>query len=178
MRGVRVNLQTGGERDPAVARRLIEQAARRVAPLGWHLQVWTDAAMLAALHDYLAELPVPLVIDHFGLAATLAQARPVLSLLGGGNTWVKLSAPHRVGGDVDGVARAYIAARPDRLLWGSDWPHPGMGPRKPEAVQPFDDIDDAAALARTRHWAGDEALLRKILVENPARLYDFPQAGT
>jgi predicted TIM-barrel fold metal-dependent hydrolase len=175
VRGVRVNLQTGGERDPGVARRLIEQAARRVAPLGWHLQLWTNAAMLAALHDYLAALPVPLVIDHFALAATLEAATPVLSLLRRGNTWVKLSAPHRVGGDVDAVAAAFIAARPDRLVWGTDWPHPGMGPRTPDAVQPFDDIDDAAAFARLRRWAGSDALLRQILVHNPARLYDFPE---
>ena len=173
VRGVRVNLQTGGERDPEVARRLIEQAARRVAPLGWHLQLWTNAPMLAALHDYLAALPVPLVIDHFGLAASLAAAAPLLSLVRGGNTWVKLSAPHRVGGAVDDVAAALIAARPDRLVWGTDWPHPGMGPRKPEKVQPFDEIDDAAALERLHCWAGSAALARTILVDNPARLYDF-----
>jgi predicted TIM-barrel fold metal-dependent hydrolase len=173
VRGVRINLQTGGERDPAAARRLIEQAARRVAPLGWHLQLWTDAPMLAALHDYLAELPVPLVVDHFGLARSLQEAAPLLSLLGRGNTWIKLSAPHRVGGDVDRLARAFIAARAERLVWGTDWPHPGMGPRSPEAIQPFDGIDDAAALARLERWAGDESVVRRILVDNPARLYDF-----
>ena len=173
VRGVRINLQTGGERDPAIARRLIEQAARRVAPLGWHLQLWTDARMLAALHDYLAELPVPLVMDHFGLAASLEQAAPLLSLLRRGNTWIKLSAPHRVGGEVDEVARAFIAARADRLVWGTDWPHPGMGPRTPAVIQPFDAIDDARALARLREWTADEALLHQILVDNPGRLYDF-----
>jgi predicted TIM-barrel fold metal-dependent hydrolase len=174
-RGVRVNLQTGGVRDADVARRLIEQAARRVAPLAWHLQIWTDAAMLAALHDYLAELPVPLVIDHFGLAASLEDAQPMLSLLGRGNTWIKLSAPHRVGGDVDEVARAYIAARPDRLVWGTDWPHPAMGPRTPDAVQPFDAIDDVRALARLRQWTGSDEVLEQVLVHNPARLYDFQE---
>ena len=176
VRGVRVNLQTSGERDPALARRLIERAARRVAPLGWHLQVWTDAAMLAALRDYLAELPVPLVVDHFGLAKSTAAAAPLFSLLSRGNTWIKLSAPHRVGGDVDAVARAFIAERPDRLVWGTDWPHPGMGPRTPETIQPFDAIDDAAALDRLRRWCGDERTLQRILVDNPAELYDFQEA--
>ena len=175
VRGVRINLQTGGERDPDAARRVIEQAARRVAPLGWHLQLWTDSRMLAALHDYLGELPVPLVIDHFGLAQSVEDGAPLLSLLRGGNTWIKLSAPHRVQGDVDALARAFIAARPDRLVWGTDWPHPGTGPRPPDKVQPFDRIDDAAALARLARWAGDESVLRGILVDNPARLYDFPR---
>jgi predicted TIM-barrel fold metal-dependent hydrolase len=175
VRGVRVNLETGGERDPAMARRLIEQAARRVAPLGWHLQLWTNAPMLVALHDYLAELPVPLVIDHLGLARNAQDAAPLLSLLHRGNTWIKLSAPHRVGGDVDAVARLFIAAKAERLVWGTDWPHPGMGPRTPEILQPFDDIDDAAALARLARWAGSEAVLQKILVANPAQLYDFQE---
>jgi predicted TIM-barrel fold metal-dependent hydrolase len=173
VRGVRVNLQTAGERDPAVARRLIEQVARRVAPLGWHVQVWTGADMIAALHDYLAELPVPLVIDHFGMPRSQDELAPILSLLRNGNTWVKLSAPHRAGGDVDAIARAYVAERPERLVWGTDWPHPGSGPRKPEVVQPFDDIDDRRALARLRDWAGDERRFETILVANPARLYDF-----
>lgn len=129
--------------------------------------------MIAVLHDDLAALPVPLVIDHFGLARTLDEARALLSLLRAGNTWIKLSAPHRVGGEVDAVARAFIGQRADRLVWGTDWPHPGMGPRTPELVQPFDSIDDAAALARLGSWAGGEALLGRILAENPARLSGF-----
>jgi predicted TIM-barrel fold metal-dependent hydrolase len=176
VRGVRVNLQTGGERDPEVARRLIEQAARRVAPLGWHVQVWTNAAMLAALHDYLAKLPVPLVIDHFGLPKTENDLVPLVSLMRRGQTWMKISAPHRVCRDPDDAApfaRALIAANPDRVVWGTDWPHPGMGPRTPEVIKPFDDVDDARALERLRGWAGTPAMLEKILVENPARLYDF-----
>ena len=176
VRGVRVNLQTGGERDPNVARRLIEQAARRVAPLGWHVQVWTNAAMLAALHDYLAELPVPLVVDHFGLPQTQSDLSALVSLMRRGNTWVKVSAPHRVCGnpeDAAPFAQTLIAANAQRVVWGTDWPHPGMGPRTQEVVQPFDDIDDARALERLRQWAGNERVLKKILVDNPAHLYDF-----
>jgi len=173
---VRVNLQTGGERDPAVARRQIEQVARRVAPLGWHVQIWTNAPMIAALHDYLAELPVPLVIDHFGLPQSMDDLAPVLSLMHRGNAWVKISAPHRVCVNPDDAApyaRALIAANSEHVVWGTDWPHPGMGPRTPEVIQPFDDIDDARALERLRGWAASAAALEKILVANPARLYDF-----
>jgi predicted TIM-barrel fold metal-dependent hydrolase len=176
VRGVRVNLQTGGERDPNVARRLIEQAARRVAPLGWHLQVWTTAAMLAELHDYLAELPVPLVVDHFGLPQTQDDLSALVSLMRRGNTWVKVSAPHRVCSNPEDAALfagTLIEANAERVVWGTDWPHPGMGPRTPDVIQPFDDIDDARALERLKQWAGDDRALKKILADNPARLYDF-----
>jgi predicted TIM-barrel fold metal-dependent hydrolase len=173
VRGVRVNLQTGGERDPKLARRLLEQAARRIAPLGWHLQIWTNPPMLAALQDFLGSLPVPLVIDHFGLARNVQEAAPLLSLLRGGNTWIKLSAPHRVGGEVDAVARTLVSANEERLVWGSDWPHPGTGPRRREVTQPFDEVDDVQALEWLRQWAGSERVREKILVDNAARLYDF-----
>jgi predicted TIM-barrel fold metal-dependent hydrolase len=71
------------------------------------------------------------------------------------------------------VARALLEANPERCLWGSDRPHPFTGARDPSKVQPFDAVDDVAALARVHSWAGDAALLRNILADNPARLYDF-----
>lgn len=73
-------------------------------------------------------------------------------------------------------ARALIAANPERLVWGTDWPHPGggSGARNPAAIEPFRPEDDGAALDRLAGWAGDVSTLRRILVENPARLYDFP----
>jgi predicted TIM-barrel fold metal-dependent hydrolase len=78
VRGVRVNLVTAGVRDPAVARRLLAAAASRVAPLGWHVQVYADMNVIAALQHDMAALPVPLVIDHFGGArAALGPAQAV-----------------------------------------------------------------------------------------------------
>jgi predicted TIM-barrel fold metal-dependent hydrolase len=93
---------------------------------------------------------------------------------------VKLSAAYRISehpdcADAGAFARALVDANPDRMLWGTDWPHPGggLGPRTPEVVEPFFPIDDGRALNRLAEWTGDTGRLRRILVDNPARLYDF-----
>jgi predicted TIM-barrel fold metal-dependent hydrolase len=165
VRGVRVNLQTGGG-GPA----LIEEAAARAAALGWHVQTFARIALLRRLKP----LPVPLVVDHFGLPESMEDVRYLALLLRQGNSYVKLSGPHRLRMDPGSVVRALLEANPERCVWGSDWPHPfTRGARDPSTVQPFDPIDDAAALERLHGWVGDAALFRKILVDNPARLYDF-----
>ena len=165
VRGVRVNLQTSAINDP----RLIEEAAQRVAPLGWHVQTFARISLLKGMKS----LPVPLVLDHFGLPSSKADVDYLASLLREGNTYVKLSGAHRLAMDPASVVRALVNANPDRCLWGSDWPHPGSGPRNPKEIQPFDRIDDLASLERLHAWVGEAALFRKILVDNPARLYDF-----
>ena len=165
VRGVRVNLQTAGLEDP----KLIEEAAWRVAPLGWHVQTFTRVSLLKDL----PALRVPLVIDHFGLPRDQDDCHYLVRLLKTRDVYVKLSGTHRLPMDPGPVVRALVAANPERCLWGSDWPHPPSGPRNPGAVQPFDPIDDLAALERLHGWVGDAALFRKILVDNPAQLYDF-----
>jgi predicted TIM-barrel fold metal-dependent hydrolase len=172
VRGVRVNLQTAGVNDAGTARELLQAAADRVAPLGWPVQTFTHLGLLKQIEIH--PLPVPLVIDHFGLPRTQEDVDYLCALLRSGKVYVKLSAPHRVSMDTGSVARALIAANPERCLWGTDWPHPfTRGPRRRDEVQPFDPIDDLAALERFHGWVGDAALFRKILVDNPARLYDF-----
>jgi predicted TIM-barrel fold metal-dependent hydrolase len=186
MRGVRVNLETFGLHDPAVASQLLKGAAARVAPLGWHVQTYTNLTVLAALQETIRALPVPLVVDHFGHAdAAKGIAQPgfdaLLALVAGGKAYVKISGAYRISkqvdrGDVAALARALIAANPDRIVWGTDWPHPGGGrggPREDDAIEPFLGEDDGAALNRLAAWAPDPVLRRKILVDNPARLYDF-----
>jgi predicted TIM-barrel fold metal-dependent hydrolase len=158
--------------DAATAQRLIEETAARIAPMGWHIQVFARTRLLRTLR--LEALPVPLVIDHFGLPADQADLDWLTEQLFSGRAYVKLSAAHRVPIEIGPLARALVAANPERCLWGSDWPHPfSRGTRNPAEVQPFDAVDDAAALARLQGWTVDPALFRKILVENPARLYDF-----
>lgn len=186
VRGVRVNLETAGQHDPEVARGKLLHAARRVAPLGWHVQTYTNLATISALGSALAELPVTLVIDHFGRAqgpAGVAQEGfdALSSALATGRVYVKLSAPYRISGspgyaDAAPIARALIDANPDRVLWGSDWPHPGSAAGAPlavEATTPFRPEDNAQALSRCMQWAGTDDRVRKLLVDNPARLYGF-----
>jgi predicted TIM-barrel fold metal-dependent hydrolase len=192
VRGVRINLASVGASDPAAAEARLRETAARVAPLGWHVDLHAGLDVVAALAGAIAAAPAPTVVDHFGLADPAAGAgQPGFAVLrdlaAAGHAYVKLSAPERLGGDPDGdavaaLARALLDAAPDRLLWASDWPHTGGGPhgggaRDPSTVEPFRDVDDARSLARLREWAGDDGLARRVLVENPARLYGFRGAG-
>ena len=186
VRGVRVNLESAGLHDPKIAQTLLEQVATRVAPLGWHVQTYTTLPVIASLADAIMRLPTPLVIDHFGrVPAAQGTTQPgfatLLALVKSGKAYVKLSAPHRIStqpdcADARPIALALLEANPDRMLWGSDWPHPGGQPgagRSPDRIEPFNPIDDGNALNRLARWIVDPGLLRKVLVDNPARIYDF-----
>lgn len=183
IRGVRVNLESYGESDPAVAGRHLQNAAARVGPLGWHVQIYTNLAILASLHDTILALPTTLVVDHFGRPqAAHGTAQPgfeaLLALLRSGKVYVKISAPYRISlephyPDAASLARAMIDANPDRIVWGTDWPHPGGTRRDPAAIEAFRPEDDGAALNRLAGWTRNRTELQNILVDNPARLYQF-----
>lgn len=185
VRGVRVNLETFDQSDPAIGMKALQGAARRVVPLGWHVQVFTNLNVISALRDHLRVLPVTLVFDHFGRAIAAkgqnqAGFDTLLALVSDGKAYVKISAPHRLSSlpdfaDVAPLARALIAANSDRCVWGSDWPHTAgePGKRHPTIVEPFRPVDDGAALNRLAGWVRDRNDLEKILVRNPARLYDY-----
>src|SRR5438128_2041275 len=186
IRGVRVNLETAGETDPDAARRNLAAAVERVAPLGWHVQVYTRLSVITALRGEVARLPVPIVFDHFGGAtAAGGVGQPgfaaLLELVGAGHAYVKVSAAYRSSvkspayDDVAPLARALIDANPERILWGTDWPHPhAAAPGTAlDAPAAFYDIDDGLALNQLAAWAPSAAIRRKILVDNPARLYGF-----
>jgi predicted TIM-barrel fold metal-dependent hydrolase/predicted NBD/HSP70 family sugar kinase len=186
VRGVRVNLETAGETDLDKARRGLAAAVERVAPYGWHVQVYTRLSVIAGMADDMTNLPVPIVFDHFGGAeAALGLDQPgfatLLSLTQAGHAYVKVSGAYRSSeagpayADMAPFARALIAANPDRIVWGTDWPHPHAAPpgKALSEVAPFYDIDDGLALNQLRNWARGAALRHKILVENPARLYGF-----
>ncbi len=185
VRGVRINLESLGSRDPAAARRALGELAGRIAPLGWHIQIYAALEIIAAIADHIAALPVPVVLDHFATAkasqgTAQADLQPVLSLIRNGHAYVKLSAPYRISkeapayGEVLPLAQAFIAANPERMLWASDWPHTDRAPGvAATAVSPFRKTDDLATLDLLASWAPDESLRKKILVDNPARLYGF-----
>jgi predicted TIM-barrel fold metal-dependent hydrolase len=171
VRGIRVNALT-----PAgVPLEQIQRLAERIAPLGWHMQFWISGSQLVALADTIRALPVRAVFDHMGQFAveggmTHPQLATLLGLLNMDHCWVKLCG-YRVSkkgppyDDIREPVAAMIAAAPTRCIWGTDWPHPHLEGR------PYP--DDRFLLDLLDTWAGDEAQLRSILADNPARLYGF-----
>lgn len=184
VRGVRLNVVSGGAAPADSLDAQIERAARQCAPRGWHLQIFAEAALLEALAPMLATLPVPVVFDHFGLVrpgqAESPASRIISRLISDGKAWVKLSGFYRVTDDpfdpaIGPVARHFYATNPERVVWASDWPHTPPHAANAEAADretPYRAMDTKALLYRMRDWfAPDE--LQRILVDNPARLYDF-----
>jgi predicted TIM-barrel fold metal-dependent hydrolase len=187
VRGIRLNLATAGINDPAVGRQRFQGAAARMRTRGWHIQINTTLPMIAAIEDVVAASPVPVVFDHFGgLQAARGLDQPgfadLVALVKSGKAYVKISASYRSStlapdyADIAPFAKALIAANVERILWGTDWPHPNPTPPpggKATDVTPFLRIDDAQILNLLPTWAPDAAVRRQILVTNPARLYGF-----
>ena len=188
IRGIRINLATGGSgNDPAAARKRFQGAAERVKARGWHIQMYTTLDVISAIKDLVLASPVPVVFDHFGRArAPLGVGQPgfsdLIELLRSGKAYVKISGAYRVSkqapdfADAAPLARALIGANPERIVWGTDWPHPNSEPLAGYGamdVRPFFQIDDGRLLNQLPLWAPDAAIRKKILVDNPVRLYGF-----
>jgi len=174
VRGIRFNLAQAGATTPE----MLEPLSKRVNDLGWHIQINAPPAKImeimtiledrvpsAIVFDHLAHIPQPDGVNH----PLFARVR---ALLEKGRAWVKLSGAYadtKVGpptyADSSAVARAYAKAAPERCVWGSDWPHP--------TEQQKELPDDAVLFDLLADWAPDEKLRHRILVENPAKLYDF-----
>lgn len=182
VRGLRVNFvspQSWGTTTPEMLATLAGKVARHADCGGWHIQVFAHPEQIVALEPVLRALPVPLVIDHLGridpAEGLSAPAWGTLQrLLDGGNTWVKLSGAYMrstVQGpryaDTLPLGRALVQAAPERLVWGSDWPHTTEQPGT---------VNDADLVDLLQAWAGTDAAMDRILVDNPARLYGFPPA--
>jgi predicted TIM-barrel fold metal-dependent hydrolase len=187
IRGIRLNLATGGVNDPSVGRPRFQAAVERVKKRNWHVQLFTSLSMISAIRDLVAASPLPVVFDHFGGArAELGPEQPgfadLVELVRSGKAYVKISGAYRASklvpdyADAAPLARALIAANSDRIVWGTDWPHPNsVTPpgKKPTDLTPLFQIDDGRLLNQLPVWAPDAAIRRKILVDNPARLYGF-----
>jgi predicted TIM-barrel fold metal-dependent hydrolase len=187
VRGIRLNLATGGVSDPNVGRQRVQAAIERVKARNWHVQMFTTLAMISAIKDLVAASPVPVVFDHFGGAqGELGPAQPgfadLLHLVQSGNAYVKISGAYRASKlapdypDVAPLARALIAANSGRIIWGTDWPHPNSTTppgKKPTDLTPLYQIDDGRLFNQLPVWAPDPAVRKAILVDNPARLYGF-----
>ena len=187
IRGIRVNLEAAGLTDPAAGRRRLQAAIQRVKSRTWHVQVYTRLSVIKGLEDQVLASPIPIVFDHFGGAeASLGVRQPgfdaLLNLVRTGHAYVKVSGAYRSStqlpdyADVAPLAKALIAANPQQVLWGTDWPHPDSSPvpgRKPTDVAPLLPIDDGRVFNQLATWAPDATERRMILVDNPARLYRF-----
>lgn len=174
IRGIRFSLFTPA--NAAVTFDMVEPLSRRVHELGWHVQLHWTADQYIQYEAMVKRLPSTIVIDHMGrMPQPSGIAHPahkmICELLDQGKTWLKLSGPYldtKVGEaqgyrDIDEVARSWIDARADRLVWGSDWPHPT------EKVKP----DDALLIDLLGRWTQNQDTIRQILVDNPIKLYGF-----
>ena len=168
VRGVRFNLVSGN----GTPVEQLRSVSRRIAPFGWHLQLYVEGDQLQALAPSLPDLPVPVVLDHMGgVRASLGTEHPqfqaLLRLLGSERIWIKVCS-YRVSDaapwdDAAPNVRAAVAAAPDRCVWGTDWPHAKVEP-----------VPDAGAmLDQLLGWVPDATTRRKVLADNPARLYGF-----
>jgi predicted TIM-barrel fold metal-dependent hydrolase len=178
IRGIRFSLT-----DPAIAVvtwDMVEPLSKRVADLGWHVQLALDGDLIAQHADLLRRLPAQLVFDHMGhptlpLGTEHASFAVMRGLIDKGRTWIKLSGAYgnsKIGPprypEATKIAQAFVKAAPERMVWGSDWPHPSEAPdSKPNDAVLFDLLSE---------WAPDEAIRHRILVENPVTLYGFGQS--
>jgi len=174
VRGARFTRQgLGISMAPAV----FERSIARIRELGWYAKFQPEPDGMMAQIGQFESLDIPVLLDHMGRADPRAGAsdptrRKLESLLARGNFWVMLSLTEKLSragepwDDVIPLAQALIAANPDRVVWGSDWPHPVSVQATP---------DEGRLLDQLARYAGDDATLRKILVDNPARLFGFDE---
>jgi len=181
IRGIRFSIAAAplsGSNTRSKAADMIEPLSKRVNSLGWHVQINMSADQIVAAGDLWNRLPTPLVFDHMGhMPQPMGIEHPAFNILRNlvdkGRTWVKLSVTFdssKVGpptyDDVNKVGRALVQAAPERVVWGSNWPHPN------ETNKP----DDAMLFDLLAAWAPNEATRHRILVENPEKLYGFPNS--
>jgi len=187
MRGIRLNLATGGSNDPGLARQRFQAALPRMASRNWHIQIYTNLAVIAGLKDLVLAAPVPVVFDHFGGAqAALGLGQPgfadLVELVRSGKAYVKISGAYRPRREAPAMrtsrrlAKAPDRANAERIVWGTDWPHPNS------VTEPGPQGDRYLAAVADRRWGADEPApglgtragdRKTILVDNPARLYGF-----
>jgi predicted TIM-barrel fold metal-dependent hydrolase len=175
VRGVRLNIVDTTAKQSALPMPLIRALAERVAPLGWHLELLLHVDEFPRIDRELADLPVDVVLGHFGYTQRGrtpddAGFTALLRLLEGGRCWVKLTGPYRLTNaplpyaPVTAFAEALLRAAPERLLWGSDWPHVMVRGEMP---------NDGALLDLFFDWVAEPRARQGILVDNPAALYGF-----
>jgi predicted TIM-barrel fold metal-dependent hydrolase len=187
VRGIRLSLGNQGVTDPAAARQRLKVASDRMKNRkGWSVLISGSPDTWEALRVELAAFAVPIVVDHFGeprVADGVGQTgfTTVLNLVKSGKAYVKLSNADTLTrqpdmSDVTPYAKALISANPQRIVWGTAWPHPSAGAvpgRKSTDLALHRQTDDGQVMNMLAVWAPDAAMRKMILVDNPARLYGF-----
>jgi predicted TIM-barrel fold metal-dependent hydrolase len=178
VRGVRLNFDNKGGMPIEIAD--IPELAARIRPLRWHIEFLFPGKDIVGLMPMFTALDVPMSIAHFAYQSasagvTAARFRALIELARRGNTWIKISGANRVSAadlppydDVKPMARALIDAASDRIMWGTDWPHPNKYVANPNDGDLVDAFGD---------WVRDEGMRGKIMVDTPAAFYRFAEFG-
>ena len=175
VRGVRINIVDLKDGKGVLPLDDLRRLAVKVKPFGWHVEFLMHVDEFPELDRQLADFPVDVVFGHLGYVNTKQTPaergfQALLRLVKDGKAWVKLTAPYRLTpsampyADTDVFAKALVDAAPERLLWGTDWPHVFIKTAMPE---------DRKLLALFEHWVPDKTMRKRILVDHPAALYDF-----
>ncbi|KAL4789677.1 hypothetical protein BDV19DRAFT_396741 [Aspergillus venezuelensis] len=201
VRGIRVNYGSSGKDEEIVSD--VRKAAKIACVHDWVLQVWIPISAFKALHPIIPTLGVRVVADHYAHATvgsrtndtrntidpfTIPGFREVVDLVQNHHLYVKISAPYQnskqepLYSDMRVVAETLMINGPDMVVFGSDWPHTaskeGNGPGGPLVPQDFRDIDDEAILEQTLDWAGTQAQVQRLFVDNPRRLWGWKDPGS
>jgi 2-pyrone-4,6-dicarboxylate lactonase len=173
VRAVRLDLFKRAREPVAAIKRYITETGARVGPLGWHLQFYAPGYVVRDLIPFFQRLQIDFVIDHMGYMLEEDGLRSedfsaLLNLLGCGHCYLKLSGAYRIAKHrsyefIEPVAKAIVERAPDRAVWGSDWPHIS-----------YSDRDTGELVSLLERWAPAESTRRKVLVENPKRLFGLP----
>jgi 2-pyrone-4,6-dicarboxylate lactonase len=178
VRGLRFNVVDRRDNKNVVPAAMLRALASRLAPFGWHIELLVNVDEAPDFAQSIADIPVPVVLGHLGYPKAGARhwtGSPafagLLRLLDRGRCWIKLTGPYRISGaadvpydDVDDAAHKLVAAAPQRLVWGTDWPH---------AMKKKRMANDGELADLLQRWAPDAATRARILVDNPAELYGF-----
>ena len=178
VRGLRFNVVDRREGRNVLPVTVLRALGRRIAPFGWHIELLVNVDEAPDFAKAVADIPVPVVLGHLGYPKAGAAGWPgmrafgdLLRLLDGGRCWIKLTGPYRISAapdvpyaDVDAAARKLVAAAPERLIWGTDWPH---------AMKKKRMANDGELADLLERWVPDARTRARILVDNPAALYGF-----
>ena len=178
VRGLRFNVVDRRENKNIVPADMLREVATRIAPFGWHIELLVNVDEAPQFAKAVADIPVPIVLGHLGYPKSGARDwtrhaafADLLRLLDGGRCWIKMTGPYRISSapdvpydDVDAAAQKLAAAAPQRLVWGTDWPH---------AMKKKRMANDGEMADLLERWVPDARTRARILVDNPAELYGF-----